>query len=74
MRFVWSEGQVAIGDRQEGRMNRIIAFLADEQGVTIIEYAFMALLIALAVIGLVQAIGIKLQEPFVTVNSALSGS
>jgi pilus assembly protein Flp/PilA len=49
-------------------------FLKDEEGVTAIEYGLIALLIALAVIITVTAIGNQLKTVFSQVKSGLAGS
>jgi len=46
-------------------------FLADESGATAIEYCLIAAAIALAIIGLVNALGINLAEKLTEINNAL---
>lgn len=43
----------------------------NEEGVTAIEYAFIAGLIALVIVLAVTSIGIKLQQPFNSIASIL---
>jgi pilus assembly protein Flp/PilA len=54
--------------------NLLKKFLKDEKGVTAIEYALIALLIALAVIVTVTLVGKQLNTVFSQVQSALTGS
>jgi pilus assembly protein Flp/PilA len=53
-------------------IGKLQTFLRDEQGATAIEYALIAALIAIAIIGVLQAVGIELQGPFQDVVTALS--
>ena len=48
-----------------------IAFLADESGATAIEYGLIAAAIALAIIGLVNALGINIAEKLSLISSQL---
>ena len=56
-------------------MNKMIQevkqFLNDEEGVTAIEYGLIAALIAVAIIGGVQAIGGQLAATFNSISAAL---
>lgn len=45
-------------------MKRIKQFLCDEQGVTAIEYALIAALISVTVIGGARAIGLAIEDRF----------
>ena len=47
------------------------AFLANESGATAIEYCLIAAAIALAIIGLVNALGIDIAEKFAEISSQL---
>jgi len=49
----------------------LFKFLVDEVGVTAIEYAFIAGLIALVIVMAVTSIGVKLQQPFNSIASIL---
>ncbi|MEQ8967932.1 MAG: Flp family type IVb pilin [Azospirillaceae bacterium] len=49
-------------------------FLKDESGATAIEYALIAALIAIAIIGGLQALSTQLNTTFGTVESALAGA
>lgn len=42
----------------------LLKFLRDESGATAVEYGFLAMLIALAIIGSVTMVGQKLNDPF----------
>lgn len=54
-------------------MRKLIrTFLADEQGVTAIEYGLIAAGIAVAIIATVQAVGSNLTATFSSVASALN--
>ncbi|ODT67275.1 MAG: pilus assembly protein PilA [Nitrosomonadales bacterium SCN 54-20] len=57
-------------------MNRIAQgvkqFLNDEEGVTAIEYGLIAALIAVVIIGSVEAVGTQLQGVFNAVKAALT--
>ncbi len=48
-----------------------IEFLADESGATAIEYCLIAAAIALAIIGLVNALGINIAEKLTEISSQL---
>jgi pilus assembly protein Flp/PilA len=52
-------------------MLRVRNFLSDESGVTAIEYALIASLIAVAVIGAVTTVGTKVSTVFTEVGGAL---
>lgn len=49
-------------------------FLRDEEGVTAIEYALIAALIAIAVIATVTLVGKELNSVFMKICAALKGS
>lgn len=48
-----------------------VRFLADESGATAIEYCLIAAAIALAIIGLVNALGIDIAEKLSEISSQL---
>ena len=50
----------------------ISRFLADESGVTAIEYGLIAALIAVVIITAVTAVGTKLEAVFTAVGTALT--
>jgi pilus assembly protein Flp/PilA len=52
-------------------IDRIKAFLANESGATAIEYALIASLVAVAIIGSVTAVGTKVKAVFNEVASNL---
>ena len=53
---------------------RLKRLVRDDGGVTAIEYALIAMLIALVIVGAVTVIGQKLQTPFSTVANELPSS
>jgi len=52
-------------------MNRILAFLKDESGVTAIEYGLIAAGISVVIIGTVNAIGSSLNAKFLFISNQL---
>ena len=52
-------------------MSRLQAFLGDESGVTAIEYALIASLIAVFIIVAVQSVGTKVSTVFTEVGASL---
>jgi pilus assembly protein Flp/PilA len=52
-------------------MTRLQAFLSDESGVTAIEYALIASLIAVFIIVAVQSVGTKVSTVFTEVGNTL---
>jgi pilus assembly protein Flp/PilA len=54
-------------------MERFKRFIKDEEGVTAIEYALIASLIAVAIIGAVTLLGSDLSAKFNTIANKLSG-
>jgi pilus assembly protein Flp/PilA len=52
-------------------MKRVQAFLSDESGVTAIEYALIASLIAVAVIGAVTTVGTNVNKVFTEIGNTL---
>ena len=55
-------------------LNALQRFVRDEEGVTAIEYALIATLIAIAVIATVTLVGSQLNVVFNTICAALKGS
>ncbi len=53
--------------------SRFIEFLKDEEGATAIEYALLAALIAVVIIGAVTNVGTQVKAVFESVWSALGG-
>jgi pilus assembly protein Flp/PilA len=49
----------------------VLRFLADESGATAIEYCLIAAAIALAIIALVNALGINIAEKLSEISSSL---
>jgi pilus assembly protein Flp/PilA len=52
-------------------MKIVRKFLADESGATAIEYGLIAAGIALAIIAVVNGIGVKLNSKFSSINTSL---
>jgi pilus assembly protein Flp/PilA len=52
--------------------NLVARFVKDESGATAIEYGLIAMLISVAVIAILGAIGTNLNTTFTSVNTALS--
>ena len=58
--------------RREDPMRKFIdRFIADESGATAIEYGLIAALIAVVIIGALQALGGNLKTKFTSVSTAL---
>lgn len=55
-------------------VNATRRFLRDEEGVTAIEYGLIAALIAVVIIGAVQAVGGGLEGVFNEISDALGGA
>jgi pilus assembly protein Flp/PilA len=58
-------------ERKENLMTRVQAFLSDESGVTAIEYALIASLIAVFIIAAVQLVGTNVSNVFNEVGAKL---
>jgi pilus assembly protein Flp/PilA len=56
---------------KENLMTRVHAFLSDESGVTAIEYALIASLIAVFIIVALQLVGTKVSNVFTEVGNTL---
>lgn len=54
-------------------MNILVRYLSEESGATAIEYALLAGLIALVIIGSVGALGTRVDKLFGSIKSGLSG-
>lgn len=52
--------------------NFVARFVKDESGATAIEYGLIAMLISVAIIGILQGVGSNLLTTFTSVNNALS--
>ena len=52
--------------------NFVERFVSDVSGATAIEYGLIAMLISVAVIGVLQGVGSNLTTTFTSVNNALS--
>ena len=55
-------------------ISRMYMKLMDEEGQGLVEYALIILLVAIAVVGLLTALGTDIGSTFSTISSALSGS
>lgn len=55
-------------------MKKLMGFLKDEDGATMVEYALMVALIAAVVMGIVTTLGLSISGMFSDVNDAISGS
>jgi pilus assembly protein Flp/PilA len=64
-------GNASSIERKENLMSRLQAFLGDESGVTAIEYALIASLIAVFIIVAVQSVGTKVSTVFTEVGASL---
>ena len=53
-------------------MNSIKKFINDESGVTAIEYAMIAALIAVVIVAAVRTLGTKMSSMFTSVTTAIS--
>ena len=53
-------------------LRKIKALKGDRRGVTMIEYAFIAVLVAIAAVTLLSSIGTKLSSMYSKVNSSYS--
>ena len=54
-------------------MSKIVAFLKNESGATAIEYGLIAAGISVAIIGVVNTLGSKLNTTFSSISNSLSG-
>ncbi len=58
--------------RKDATLKRIfLEFLADESGATAIEYCLLAAFISLAIIALVNALGINIAEKLTALNNQI---
>jgi pilus assembly protein Flp/PilA len=57
--------------RSKDMMKSLKAFAGNESGATAIEYALIASLIAVALVGILSSLGTKLSSEFSEVSSAL---
>lgn len=55
-------------------MKRIARLLGDQVGVTAIEYALIAALIAIAIVGGVTVVGVELHSMYERICNAVSGA
>lgn len=53
-------------------MQKLLKFLKDEEGLVAIEYALIALLIAVAIIATVAALGTQINSVFTNIKTQLS--
>ena len=67
-----SLGSGSAGPKMQGDpMNSVQNFLSDESGVTAIEYALIASLIAVFIVGALQVVGTNLSTVFTEVGGSL---
>jgi pilus assembly protein Flp/PilA len=57
-----------------GKLTRIKRFLAEKEGVTLIEYCLIAALIAIVSLVILSAVGTEVSAVFSKINSALSSA
>ena len=55
-------------------MNKLMKFLKDEEGVVLIEYGLIAVLIGVFCIVVLRALGVELNTLFRTIITTLSGA
>jgi pilus assembly protein Flp/PilA len=60
--------------KEKGKMEKLMQFFKDEEGVTAIEYSLIAALIAVVIILMVMATGEAVSEVFSKVSSALDAA
>ncbi len=53
-------------------MKKLINFFKEEEGATAVEYGIMVAAIAAVIVGIVQAVGLKVQGGFSAVDTALT--
>lgn len=61
----------SVNPRETSMKNLLSRFVADELGVTAIEYGLIAALIAVVIIGAIKTVGTSLSGTFSTVASSL---
>lgn len=55
-------------------MEKLLKFLKDEEGIVAIEYALIALLIAVAIVATVTALGGELKTVFTNITTTLTSA
>ena len=60
--------------KEKGKMEKLMRFFKDEEGVTAIEYSLIAALIAIVIIVMVTLAGESVSGLFSQVSSALDGA
>jgi pilus assembly protein Flp/PilA len=60
------------GKKADSMLRKIKALKGDRRGVTMLEYAFIAVLVAIAAVTLLSSIGTQLSSMFSKVNSTYS--
>jgi pilus assembly protein Flp/PilA len=69
---IWFASGTSLATRKDAKLKRIfLKFLANESGATAIEYCLIAAFIALAIIALVNALGINIAEKLTAINNQL---
>jgi pilus assembly protein Flp/PilA len=69
--IIWGKPPSASQPVGEKKMERIKSFFTDESGATAVEYGLMVALIAVVIIGAVQALGGKVMNAFTTTSTAM---
>jgi len=68
----WFALGISDATRKDAKLKRIfLKFLADETGATAIEYCLIAAFIALAIIAIVNGLGINLADELAQINNSL---
>lgn len=60
------------GEEGEAMLRKIKALKGDRRGVTLLEYAFIAVLVSIAAVTLLSSMGTKLSSMFSKVNGGFS--
>ena len=60
-----------VSEQEQNMIKSFKAFVGNESGATAIEYALIASLIAVALVGVLGALGTRLSSEFTEVSSAL---
>jgi pilus assembly protein Flp/PilA len=62
-----------LNERRRKRMKKLVKFLKDEEGMVAVEYALIATLVALAIIGGLTYLGTSINTKLSTIGSRVSG-
>ncbi len=55
-------------------LNKIMAFIKDEEGAAAIEYALLLVMVALAIVGVAGTLGPKIAGVFTSMDNAMPSS